>query len=886
MSTPGPLDRVRIPKDGNINDQEPHTEESISLETLKAKARERLAAEIDVEPEELASEGDEDHCIICLQPIIDRTVLIHCAHDRMCFVCIKKWSEQSRRCPLCNTAIGSHLIHQIRSQFDYQKYYLSPLPTSPHSNTIVVEARAAHRTRARRALTDEEQEQDELDQAIEKRRWVYRHGLFAKHIASNAHTRFRPNPTPQQISNSPELQSRCQIFVRRELRVWPNLDVEFLTSFILSLVKSIDIRTEAAVKLIGEFLDLSGRRSPSGGTIAEHFVHELYSYLRSPFRELPTYDAVAQYDAPHDIEEAPSLRRPSQQGDPRPSRDDDHASHSSHNSLRSRNKGTTSKRDMGNPLEASPRDWRADYSSDSDMDIDDSWAGPLPSNIKGKGRAREDDWEDRGYDRLRREHKSRNRRSERDYDRFERDYNRQGNRASGSKYSERSQDCSDRGDRTRYHNDRGSRRRERSMERNPEVTSGSHSDRRSRRPRDETRDKNRPSWNKKRPAGWDNFFENDIRCKSRHNPSESSSSPQDSCRPRDMGASRERSASRSSTRNLPDHRNQSTSPPPKGVRGANAAVYVESLNLSELERTAPHSSEDVARLHQPSPPGSQPTSASTESSGDARSITLGISTQPSISMKPSSQNRLPCMTPLASIRLHLQQASRSLDLIPPTHATDTGTPGATDFPILPTLPGKAIEAPSSKRPRTPSLKDSPTRSYTDPNPSNNLSTPNISRPILDAATRSKLESRLVAATRTLTAVTPERKRLLERLEAAKSIGAGNTPHPIAQSPNASTRLEAPEASVSDTQDPIAQETRLKHAAKNHLARNNTSRSAHDASDSREIGHAPGDLVDPDSPAARLEAEHRLKLHARLSVRKRGNIAVISVSLSDTPSNPR
>lgn len=92
MSTPGPLDRVRIPKDGNINDQEPHTEESISLETLKAKARERLAAEIDVEPEELASEGDEDHCIICLQPIIDRTVLIHCAHDRMCFVCIKKWS--------------------------------------------------------------------------------------------------------------------------------------------------------------------------------------------------------------------------------------------------------------------------------------------------------------------------------------------------------------------------------------------------------------------------------------------------------------------------------------------------------------------------------------------------------------------------------------------------------------------------------------------------------------------------------------------------------------------------------------------------------------------------------------------------------------------------
>ncbi|KAG8683668.1 hypothetical protein FRC09_015932, partial [Ceratobasidium sp. 395] len=75
----------------------------------------------------------------------------------------------------------------------------------------------------------EEIERDELDRAIEKRRWVYRHGLFAKHIASNAHTRFRPNPTPQQITNSPELQSRCQMFVRRELRVWPNMDVEYDT---------------------------------------------------------------------------------------------------------------------------------------------------------------------------------------------------------------------------------------------------------------------------------------------------------------------------------------------------------------------------------------------------------------------------------------------------------------------------------------------------------------------------------------------------------------------------------------------------------------------------------------------------------------------------------
>ncbi|KAG8913384.1 hypothetical protein FRC00_002516 [Tulasnella sp. 408] len=71
------------------------------------------------------------------------------------------------------------------------------------------------------------------------------------------------------------------------------LVAQFLTSFILALMKSIDIRSESAVKLLGEFLDMdsteSGRR-PN----AEHFAHELYTYLRSPYRDLAVYDSVIQ----------------------------------------------------------------------------------------------------------------------------------------------------------------------------------------------------------------------------------------------------------------------------------------------------------------------------------------------------------------------------------------------------------------------------------------------------------------------------------------------------------------------------------------------------------------------------------------------------------------
>jgi hypothetical protein len=87
-------------------------------------------------------------------------------------------------------------------------------------------------------------------------------------------------------------------------------------------MKSIDIRTENAVKLLAEFLDMdtqyvAGERHVN----AEHFAHglsefwallppfafwshpsplvffffiEIYCYLRSPYRDLGVYDSVVQ----------------------------------------------------------------------------------------------------------------------------------------------------------------------------------------------------------------------------------------------------------------------------------------------------------------------------------------------------------------------------------------------------------------------------------------------------------------------------------------------------------------------------------------------------------------------------------------------------------------
>ncbi|KAI5891458.1 uncharacterized protein SCHCODRAFT_02629162 [Schizophyllum commune H4-8] len=262
--------------------------------------------------EDLDFEDDGHNCSICLQELVDRTVIPTCSHE-FCFECLLIWTEQSRKCPLCNQNTGDHLIHNIRSNYDYQRHYLNPLRTSPKP-ALAVRSTAAAPIRRRRAEREwgrraaRQAESDRLDESIRKRRWVYQHGLYAKHVASNSFTRYRPYPTPAQFAGSHDLIARTTAFLRRELQVWVNLDVEFLTTFIISIMKSIDIRAESAIKLLAEFLDMDspyveGNRHPN----AEHFAHEVYSFVRSPYKDLFVYDRVVQYDA--DIAYTPEVRR-------------------------------------------------------------------------------------------------------------------------------------------------------------------------------------------------------------------------------------------------------------------------------------------------------------------------------------------------------------------------------------------------------------------------------------------------------------------------------------------------------------------------------------------------------------------------------------------------
>ena len=113
----------------------------------------KIKVQDDAEDEEQTSVLDDeddldgDHCSICLQFFTDRAVIPDCSHE-FCFECIMTWTgeireensprlvlmiftDQSRRCPLCTQTIGPYVIHNIRSNHDYQKFHLPPLRSSP-----------------------------------------------------------------------------------------------------------------------------------------------------------------------------------------------------------------------------------------------------------------------------------------------------------------------------------------------------------------------------------------------------------------------------------------------------------------------------------------------------------------------------------------------------------------------------------------------------------------------------------------------------------------------------------------------------------------------------------------------------------------------------------
>ncbi|KAF8987244.1 hypothetical protein BGZ52_005463 [Haplosporangium bisporale] len=159
-------------------------------------------------------------------------------------------------------------------------------------------------------------EQQEL--RLERRREVYRHKLFVKHMGANKISGFQ-QITPETFKIFPQLIERLVPWIRRELQAILSLSLpasstssssrsgqgqhppredpnptssselmtglELIREYITAVLKRYDLQTDQAQDLLRDFLHEH----------TEHFVHELMAFARSPF-SMEAYDQAAQGD--------------------------------------------------------------------------------------------------------------------------------------------------------------------------------------------------------------------------------------------------------------------------------------------------------------------------------------------------------------------------------------------------------------------------------------------------------------------------------------------------------------------------------------------------------------------------------------------------------------
>lgn len=255
-------------------------------------------------------------CVICLERISDKATSLPCRHDHFHFSCLGTWLQEQRTCPLCKGHVRA--VRYDDTSRGVQTYQLpadeTRLPTRRFDRT-----RSSQRQRISRSHHSQCNSIENEDPLIAFRRQVYRDNLYSLHVGSNRHSGYRPagSITPDLFKRQPEHLSRARAFIRRELQVFDFLEPtssllppdsengasttshlitqprrrvtnrEYLLEYIVSILQAIPLKGSEgqAEELLAEYL---------GRVNARLFLHELESWLRSPFERLSDWDRAVQ----------------------------------------------------------------------------------------------------------------------------------------------------------------------------------------------------------------------------------------------------------------------------------------------------------------------------------------------------------------------------------------------------------------------------------------------------------------------------------------------------------------------------------------------------------------------------------------------------------------
>lgn len=270
-----------------------------------------------------SKEESEDTCVICLSLVTERAVTVPCNHYNFDFVCLISWLQERSTCPLCKLHAFKTILeptdlvsgktettavqYDWRSPDEFESYSIrrthackdESTATRQHGTSPFAPYGFPSQRRCTRRLSPPLAD----DSALYRRKEIYQKKLYSLHVGSNSYSGYR-DLTPQMIARDSELQSRARTWIRRELRVFSFLytdpsipaahaattsnNAEFLLSYVVSILKKVDIKASNghAEDLLIEFL---------GREHSKLFLHELQSWLRSPYTKLQDWDGEVQY---------------------------------------------------------------------------------------------------------------------------------------------------------------------------------------------------------------------------------------------------------------------------------------------------------------------------------------------------------------------------------------------------------------------------------------------------------------------------------------------------------------------------------------------------------------------------------------------------------------
>ncbi|CZR57494.1 related to RING finger domain protein [Phialocephala subalpina] len=262
---------------------------------------------------------EENPCVICLERVSEPAIAQPCQHASFDFLCLISWLQERSSCPLCKADVTN--VHYDFTPDHAHKIYEVASTGKPSSRTESTsrpqqswENRASrrygptlrgHGSRGRSREWGQPRALPTEDEALLRRREVYRNQTFSLHVGSNRVSRFR-DLTPTMFAGDAELVSRARKWIRRELQVFSFLspdssapsgssgdrranNAEFLLEYIVAILKTVDIQgsTGQAEEMLKDFLGRENTRL---------FLHELRAWLRSPYTSLQDWDRNVQYN--------------------------------------------------------------------------------------------------------------------------------------------------------------------------------------------------------------------------------------------------------------------------------------------------------------------------------------------------------------------------------------------------------------------------------------------------------------------------------------------------------------------------------------------------------------------------------------------------------------